>query len=551
MEKIVIDLEAKTDKAVKDVKALKNEFDNLESSVNDVSNASDKTKKSIDEVATNGGAIAILDQLTGGLATQFKNAYESTRLFNFSLKGTRKALIATGIGALVVSLGLVIAYWDDIKELISGVNSELKKQEENLQEQLKTQTIQLDLLKQQIAIEELKNGFNAKLTAEYKKQLLIKRETNIADLENLQTQLKLAKGNESKRKAEEELVKILFGQKSANSLILKSKEKEKEIQDKINEAKKLTGAIDLELAQIDKAAVDRKKANEDKAKEREKQNSDDLEKIRKALIDTEDKRRKEQLREIKADYDEKIKLAEKYYGEESEKVLELRAARKLAIDTQQAEWDEQDKEEEEAEKERLKKINSDKWDELQKQYDEERDLEKQKIRDKAMVVDAISQFADAESGIGQALLIVKQGLMLQETIMDLKRITFKGKQALGEAAVANAENVAQSSKIGYPWNILTIAAAIGQGIGIINSVKKAVANTKANVSTNTPTPNVSSPSTNSLPPAFNIVGTSGTNQLADAIGGQTQEPVKAFVVASDVSTAQELDRNIIEGASIG
>ena len=54
-----------------------------------------------------------------------------------------------------------------------------------------------------------------------------------------------------------------------------------------------------------------------------------------------------------------------------------------------------------------------------------------------------------------------------------------------------------------------------------------------------------------MPPAFNIVGASGTNQLADAIGGQTQEPVKAFVVSSDVSTAQELDRNIIEGASIG
>ena len=55
----------------------------------------------------------------------------------------------------------------------------------------------------------------------------------------------------------------------------------------------------------------------------------------------------------------------------------------------------------------------------------------------------------------------------------------------------------------------------------------------------------------SIPPAFNVVGASGTNQLADAIGGQTQQPTKAYVVASDVSTAQELDRNIIEGASIG
>ena len=53
------------------------------------------------------------------------------------------------------------------------------------------------------------------------------------------------------------------------------------------------------------------------------------------------------------------------------------------------------------------------------------------------------------------------------------------------------------------------------------------------------------------PPAFNIVGSSETNQLADAIGSQKAQPVKAFVVAGDVSTAQEMDRNVIQDASIG
>jgi len=53
-----------------------------------------------------------------------------------------------------------------------------------------------------------------------------------------------------------------------------------------------------------------------------------------------------------------------------------------------------------------------------------------------------------------------------------------------------------------------------------------------------------------IPPAFNVVGASGETQLADAIGGQTQRPTRAFVVSNDVTTAQELDRNIIEGASI-
>ena len=54
-----------------------------------------------------------------------------------------------------------------------------------------------------------------------------------------------------------------------------------------------------------------------------------------------------------------------------------------------------------------------------------------------------------------------------------------------------------------------------------------------------------------IPPAFNIVGASGTNQLADAIGGQSQQPIQAFVVASEVTNAQALERNTIEGATIG
>jgi len=53
------------------------------------------------------------------------------------------------------------------------------------------------------------------------------------------------------------------------------------------------------------------------------------------------------------------------------------------------------------------------------------------------------------------------------------------------------------------------------------------------------------------PPSFNVVGASGSSQLADAIGGQSQQPIQAFVVANDVTTAQSLQNNIVEGATIG
>ena len=54
----------------------------------------------------------------------------------------------------------------------------------------------------------------------------------------------------------------------------------------------------------------------------------------------------------------------------------------------------------------------------------------------------------------------------------------------------------------------------------------------------------------SLPPAFNIVGAGAGNQLAETIAGQNERPIKAFVTSQDVTTAQSLERNIVEGASI-
>ena len=53
------------------------------------------------------------------------------------------------------------------------------------------------------------------------------------------------------------------------------------------------------------------------------------------------------------------------------------------------------------------------------------------------------------------------------------------------------------------------------------------------------------------PPSFNIVGATETSQLAQAVGSQTQQPIQAYVVANDVTTAQSLENNIVEGATIG
>tara|TARA_R100000654_G_scaffold1268_2_gene4623 strand:- start:6805 stop:8721 length:1917 start_codon:yes stop_codon:yes gene_type:complete len=50
---------------------------------------------------------------------------------------------------------------------------------------------------------------------------------------------------------------------------------------------------------------------------------------------------------------------------------------------------------------------------------------------------------------------------------------------------------------------------------------------------------------------FNLVGSTGTNQLAEAVGGQFQQPVQAYVVSSEMTSQQELDLQIEAGASVG
>ena len=95
-------------------------------------------------------------------------------------------------------------------------------------------------------------------------------------------------------------------------------------------------------------------------------------------------------------------------------------------------------------------------------------------------------------------------------------------------------------------NIATVLATGLKTVKQINSVQPMAASAgAAGISTG------GAAATPSAPPAFNVVGASGANQLATAIAGQQEQPVKAFVVSGDVSTAQELDRNIVQGAAIG
>ena len=95
-----------------------------------------------------------------------------------------------------------------------------------------------------------------------------------------------------------------------------------------------------------------------------------------------------------------------------------------------------------------------------------------------------------------------------------------------------------------PFNFIQAAAVIAAGLA---NVKKIFA---------TKVPNDRSQSAgggamNVEAPDFNVVGQSATSQLVGAVQGQFGGALKAYVVSSEISSAQELDRKINTTSVIG
>ncbi len=201
----------KNEKVVKKAKATKTKATEV------VKKDTEATKINTEEVTKNGGAIAVLDQFTGGLASQFKNAYEASRLFNISLKGMRKALIASGIGILVVALGAIVLYWDEISKHLSRIDQQLKRQNERIEKNRAMLSAELDLLEKQAEYNEL-IGDEAE---DLKKERIAILETLIKEnsmyIDNLEIQNESLKTATLELSTREKIVKALMNMNMAGS----------------------------------------------------------------------------------------------------------------------------------------------------------------------------------------------------------------------------------------------------------------------------------------------------------------------------------------------
>lgn len=231
------------------------------------------------------------------------------------------------------------------------------------------------------------------------------------------------------------------------------------------------------------------------------------------------------------------------------------AAKKAIADKEAAE--KKAREDKLAAEEKVRKDKLAKDEEIRKQKKKESDdrLAAEEQRQIDMISAAKHAAADqaialfgAETDAGRAALVAKQVMNAMEMMEEAKKtITFSA-QAAARSQIAVAEGTAQTAKVGFPQNIPMLIAYGLQAAGIVMAIKQAVSGAKA-AAGSAGGAGVSAPP--SRTPSFNIVGSSAQNQIAEALNGQNQRPIKAFVTSSDVSSAQALDRNIIETAKIG
>lgn len=250
-----------------------------------------------------------------GLKLTFSNNIKQIKLFVKSLNGVKAAIAATGIGLLVVALGTLIAYWDDVSKAIFGTNDEMEKYRDISDKVSESIAAQNSLLEHNIrlmsaqgaSLEEIKNERIKALDAQ-KREIKATIDQIKADRAALVAKTGLLKTGSwfsGNRKAIKEM------DEQMNALLKQAEDVEKSIADV--EQRYATDSA------IEKINADKKAAEE--AKRTAEQNAKDRKAIEERLYDDQTelaiKKRKEQydreLELFKGNLQAQRQLTEEYY----------------------------------------------------------------------------------------------------------------------------------------------------------------------------------------------------------------------------------------------
>ena len=433
----------------------------------------------------------------------------------------RGALVATGIGALVVGVGLLIANFDKVKKVILNLIPGLSQVGDFIGSIVNSVTDFVGATSDASrALDKLKA--NADKTLSVNKKFLQEHSDQIDEYTKKKIEAKNAYSEAVKeegadqialaKKLNRELVAIEYSRGDEKRKI------QKENDDKLKADRK----------------TETKKLKDEKLAE-EMQSAKDALSIQKALQESQESPAQKELRE----YNEK------------KAILLANNLDTILLDNEH--------------KENLKKLDETYWaSESDKSI--ARDLAKKALRDKDLsdekavadakkeIQDSVFSAADASIGFLKSISgknkALQKASIIAESAMGIAKMVISN-QAANIGALATPQSIATSGAAAVPviaFNNIKTAFGIATTIA---STAKALGSLGGGSSPSSPSSGGSGGSSPSASPNFNVVGASSTNQLAQTMAERNQQPIKTYVVSGDISTAQSLERNIISSASIG
>lgn len=472
-------------------------------------------KESGNAILENGGAMGLLNDATGGLAMTVKDAVEATGLFTKgttiattaqklyttvvgtttgALKALRIALVSTGLGAIVVLLGVFIAKMNESAEATENEKGAIDALNGSLQRMS-------DLYKDNVS----------SLDAVNKERILRAKIAGKSEAEILAIEKETSDEREVLYKKERDRI--------LNDLATKklSAEARKKLDDELTANQKAyTKSLEddkLKGLESDLAVVEAKRAS--------------------------DKALQEQLLENKRKADEeKKKLEEEYQKSLAEGLNEFQ----IKVNEAQFEQRRLDIENRQAQSDEIAKIAQKEQDQADRDLEAERKrTEERKILEES-VANAKVEIADRTLSL--IAEIVGKGSAVGKSIA-IAQATISGIEGVQNAFTTASKSPITTLFPAYPF----IQAGLAGAFSLLQ-IKK-IASTDPSGKTNSGGGSASSASGGAVPsaPSFNLVAGTGTNQIAEGLGGQ-RRPLQAYVVSGAVTSAQSLDRNIINDASI-
>jgi hypothetical protein len=490
-----------------------------------------------------------------------------------AFNGIKTAIGSTGIGLLVVAAGALYAYWDDIKEAVSGVSEEQKKlnaasqknvDQEN--EKLKTIGNQDNILKLQGKSEKEILDIKIKQTDEAIAANKINQENQII---NTKLAVEGAQRNYEMLKSFIDFIsipqRILFetGAKAINKIIdLINKIPGIDLKYKIDE-KLGDQAVDY----LSKLAFDPEKVKKD-GEASVKASQDTINKLlndragyqlgkmaidKKAELSEEERLKK--LKELTNKYNDEIAKTQDEFD-----LTDLQSTQdKLNAD---AKFKEDQISAEEAYQLKITDIQ------YNSQYErEQRDAEARQRK--------IEAFQDAANAVGDAARTGEELLSsIQATGLARGKAGQAAMKALALAQIGADTAIAISKAIPAATNaglqaglvagpaapVVTPKVTFATYLGLAAMIASNVARAKALLSGGGSGGGGGATGggatggggmSGGAAPSFNVVGQSGANQIAESIGARDSQPTRAYVVGGDVTTQQGLNRGIVQNATLG